>query len=33
MGWGFTACEEGTADGLLRAIREARTEAFIRRTL
>jgi hypothetical protein len=31
MGWGFTACEEGTVDGLLKAIREARTEAFIRR--
>ena len=29
MGWGFTSCEEGTVDGLLKAIREARTEAFI----
>ena len=32
MGWGFTACEENTVEGLLRAIREGRTEAFIRRT-
>lgn len=31
MGWGFTSCEEGTVGGLLRAIRDGRTEAFIRR--
>lgn len=31
MGWGFTACNEGTVEGLLRGIREARTEAFVRR--
>jgi predicted metal-dependent phosphoesterase TrpH len=31
MGWGFTACEENTVEGLLRAIREGRTEAFIRK--
>ena len=30
MGWGFTACEEGTVEGLLEAIRKGRTEAFIR---
>jgi len=30
MGWGFTACEEGTVEGLLDAIRKGRTEAFIR---
>jgi len=31
MGWGFTACEEGTAEGLIDAIRKGKTEAFIRR--
>jgi predicted metal-dependent phosphoesterase TrpH len=31
MGWGFTACDSGTVDGLLKAIRAARTDAFIRR--
>jgi hypothetical protein len=31
MGWGFTACDEGTVEGLLEAIRKGRTEAFIRR--
>ncbi len=29
MGWGFTACEEGTVEGLLEAIRRGRTEAFV----
>lgn len=28
LGRGLTACSEGTAEGLLQAIREARTEAF-----
>jgi predicted metal-dependent phosphoesterase TrpH len=32
MGWGFTSCGEGTVEGLLSAIREGRTGAFVRRT-
>jgi predicted metal-dependent phosphoesterase TrpH len=30
MGWGFTACAEGTVEGLLEAIRKGKTEAFMR---